>query len=63
MMNILPLSITNWYKNVEKIAFKKFNILLNTINNHSILKNFDNRSTNASAECFNGKIKVSRSSI
>jgi len=38
MMNILPLSITNWYKNVEKIAFKKFNILLNTINNHSILK-------------------------
>ncbi|WP_220762118.1 transposase, partial [Flavobacterium sp. UMI-01] len=39
-----------------------FNIVLNTIkiNYQSILNYFDNRSTNASAESFNAKIKAFR---
>ncbi|EJF99006.1 transposase [Flavobacterium sp. F52] len=44
-------------------GFKNFNTLLNTItiNYQSILSYFDNRSTNASAESFNAKIKAFRS--
>ncbi|WP_430615688.1 transposase [Flavobacterium sp. JP2137] len=42
--------------------FKTFNTVVNTIqlNYQSILNYFDNRSTNASAESFNAKIKAFR---
>ena len=55
--------LAHWYRNVEESGFKNFNILLNTItlNYQSILNYFDNRSTNASAESFNAKIKAFRS--
>ncbi|WP_224996962.1 transposase, partial [Cesiribacter sp. SM1] len=52
-----------WYNKVEKAAFKSFSTVARTIQNHylSILNFFDNKSTNASAESFNAKIKAFRS--
>ena len=57
------LKLAHWYRNVEESGFKNFNIVLNTItvNYQSILNYFNNRSTNASAESFNAKIKAFRS--
>jgi transposase len=50
-------------KKVTKSGFKLFNTISRTIMNHynTILNYFDNRSTNASAESFNAKIKAFRS--
>ena len=55
--------LAQWYDKVEKAGFKTFNTLSRTIQNHylRILNYFDNRSTNASAESFNAKIKAFRS--
>jgi len=55
--------LAHWFKEVEDSAFKAFNIVANSIslNYQSILNYFDNRSTNASAESFNAKIKAFRS--
>ncbi len=52
-----------WYNDVEAAQFKSFNTISNTIKNHYnyILNYFNNRSTNASAESFNAKIKALRS--
>lgn len=51
-----------WYNKVEEAGFKSFNTIANSIQNHydSILNYFNNRSTNASAESFNAKIKEFR---
>lgn len=61
--HIAMTKLAHWYRNVEQSGFKNFNILLNTIsiNYQSILNYFNNRSTNASAESFNAKIKAFRS--
>ena len=61
--NVAMLKLAHWYRKVEESGFKNFNIVLNTItvNYNSILNYFDNRSTNASAESFNAKIKAFRS--
>lgn len=61
--HIAMTKLAHWYRNVEESGFKNFNTLLNTIslNYQSILNYFDNRSTNASAESFNAKIKAFRS--
>ncbi|QOG04951.1 transposase [Flavobacterium sp. MDT1-60] len=61
--HIAMTKLAHWYRNVEESGFKNFNNLLNTItfNYQSILNYFDNRSTNASAESFNAKIKAFRS--
>jgi transposase len=61
--HVAMTKLAHWYRNVEESGFKNFNILLNTItiNYQSILNYFDNRSTNASAESFNAKIKAFRS--
>jgi len=55
--------LAHWYKDVEETGFKAFNTIANTItlNYRSILNYFINRSTNASAESFNAKIKAFRS--
>jgi len=55
--------LAQWYNEVEKAGFKSFNTVSKTIQNHyqTILNFFDNRSTNASAESFNAKIKAFRS--
>jgi len=51
-----------WYNDVENAGFKSFNTVANTIKNHynHILNYFNNRSTNASAESFNAKVKALR---
>jgi transposase len=48
-----------WYNEVEKSGIKSFQTISRTIKNNyeNILNYFDNRSTNASAESFNAKIK------
>jgi transposase len=54
--------LAQWYNTVEKSGSKNFNTVTRTIQQHyrSILNYFDNRSTNASAESFNAKIKAFR---
>ena len=54
-----------WYDRVEKAGFESFNVVVRSIQAHylNILNYFDNRSTNASAESFNAKIKAFRSSF
>ncbi len=51
-----------WYNKIEEAGFKSFNTIARTIHNNyqTILNYFDNRSTNASAESFNAKIKSFR---
>lgn len=57
--------LAHWYKDVEESGFKSFNTVANSIylNYHSILNYFTNRSTNASAESFNAKIKAFRAQL
>ena len=54
--------LAKWHEKVEQVGFKVFNTISKTIMNHykKILNYFDNRSTNASAESFNAKIKAFR---
>ncbi|MDX9695525.1 MAG: transposase, partial [Bacteroidales bacterium] len=53
------------YNEVTDAGFKSFNTISATIYSHyiNILNFFDNRSTNASAESFNAKLKAFRSSL
>ncbi|WP_430408020.1 ISAon1 family transposase, partial [Flavobacterium hercynium] len=55
--------LAKWHEKVNQAGFKSFNTISRTIINHyqTILNYFDNRSTNASAESFNAKIKAFRS--
>lgn len=49
----------HWFKEIEESGFKSFSIVLKPLMCHynDILNDFDQRSTNASAESFNAKIK------
>lgn len=55
--------LAKWHEKVRQAGFKTFNTVARSIQNHyeTILNYFDNRSTNASAESFNAKIKAFRS--
>ena len=55
--------LAKWYNEVTESGFKSFNTISATIYSHyiNILNFFDNRSTNASAESFNAKLKNFRS--
>ena len=55
--------LAQWHEQVDQSGLKTFNTVSRTIKNHykTILNYFDNRSTNASAESFNAKIKAFRS--
>jgi len=57
--------LAQWYNQVSESEFKSFNTISATIHVHykEILNFFDNRSTNASAESFNAKIKAFRSCL
>jgi len=57
--------LAQWYQKVNRAGYKAFRSIKNTIQDHyqGILNYFDNRSTNASAESFNAKIKAFRSSL
>lgn len=52
-----------WYQSVENLGCKFFNSVINTMQNNyaTIINYFANRSTNASAEAFNAKVKAFRS--
>lgn len=54
--------LAHWYKDVEELNLSNFNTVINTIKNNysTIINYFNNRSTNASAESFNAKIKAFR---
>lgn len=54
--------LAQWYDMVEKAEFKSFNTIAKSIQGHylTILNYFERRSTNASAESFNAKIKAFR---
>ncbi len=54
--------LAKWCEKVEQSGFKSFNTIARTINNQykKIITYFENRSTNASAESFNAKIKAFR---
>ena len=54
--------LAHWYNEVQNTGLKQFNSVINTIqlNYRTILNYFDNRSTNASAESFNAKVKAFR---
>jgi transposase len=55
--------LARWHEKVNQSGFKSFNTISRSIMTHyqTILNYFDNRSTNASAESFNAKIKAFRS--
>jgi transposase len=57
--------LARWYNDVTDLEFKSFNTISATIYTHykEILNFFDNRSTNASAESFNAKLKAFRTSL
>ena len=57
--SVAMLKLAHWFKNIEESGFKSFSTLRNTITHHynDILNYFEARSTNASAESFNAKIK------
>ncbi|MFV0441669.1 MAG: transposase [Lachnospirales bacterium] len=57
--------LAHWYDEVEKSGFSSFNTITATIYTHynDILNFFENRSTNASAESFNAKLKAFRATM
>ena len=59
------LSLARWYNQVADSEFKSFNTIAATVYEHyeEILNFFVNRSTNASAESFNAKIKEFRANL
>ncbi len=54
--------LAHWFNDITESGYKSFNTISATIYSHypEILNFFDNRSTNASAESFNAKIKAFR---
>ena len=56
------IRLAKWDEKVRQAQFKSFDTIARTISIHyqNILNYFDNRSTNASAESFNAKIKAFR---
>jgi len=57
--------LDNWYKKTEEKGFKSFITAMQSVKNHEgwILNYFPERSTNASAESFNAKLKGFRSIV
>lgn len=55
--------LARWYEKVEKLDLKFFRSVIQTMQNNyqTIINYFENRSTNASAESFNAKVKAFRS--
>lgn len=63
--SVAMTKLAHWFNDVEQSGFKSFNTLRNTIYHHykEILNFFNQRSTNASAESFNSKIKLFRAQL
>jgi len=60
--NLARTKLAQWYNQVEHPELKEFNTLAQTIYHHyhDMLNYFVNRSTNASVESFNAKVKEFR---
>ena len=63
--DVARLSLARWYNQGADSEFKSFNTIAATVYEHydDILNFFINRSTNASAESFNAKMKAFRASL
>ena len=63
--NAARLRLARWYNDVVDSEFKSFNTISATIYEHydEMLNFFNNRSTSASAESFNAKIKAFRAAL
>lgn len=63
--SIAETQLNQWVSDSNTLGFKQFNTASNSIKNNmdNILNFFDNRSTNASAESFNSKIKLFRANL
>ncbi|WP_026838317.1 transposase [Gillisia sp. JM1] len=63
--DVARLKLAHWYNKVDNSEFKSFNTIARSVQLHyeTILNYFNNRSTNASAESFNAKIKEFRASF
>jgi transposase len=63
--DVARLSLARWYNKVADSEFKSFNTIAATLHEHydEVLNFFNNRSTNASAESFNAKIKSFRAAL
>ena len=61
--NVALTRLAKWYDKVERLDNKFFNSVIRTMQNNygTIVNYFTNRSTNASAESFNAKVKAFRS--
>ena len=59
------VSMAKWYNQVEEAGFKSFNTIAATFYEHydEILNFYNNRSSNAMAECFNAKVKLFRANL
>ena len=59
------LAMAKWYNQVAEAEFKSFNVIATTFYEHydEILNFYNNRSSNAMAECFNSKIKLFRANL
>lgn len=59
------LSMVRWYNKVEEAGFHSFNVIAATFYEHydDILNFYNNRVSNAMAESFNAKIKLSRANL
>lgn len=59
------MNLARWYNRVADAGFKSFNTIAATFYEHSdeILNFYHNRSTNASAESINSKIKAFRAKL
>ena len=57
--------LAKWFNDVSESELKSFNTITATVYSHypEILNFFDNRSTNASAESFNAKLKAFRATL
>ncbi len=62
---IARTKMAKWFNDVTDSGFKSFNTISATFYSHypEILNFFDNRSTNASAESFNAKLKAFRATL
>ena len=63
--SLAATKLAKWFAAVEDSGFKSFKVIAQTFfdNEREILNFFDNRSTNASAESFNCKIKNFRAQL
>jgi transposase len=63
--NVALTKLAQWYDKIEKFGVSSFQSIMNTVHTHyrEILNYFDNRSTNASAESFNAKLKAFRAKL